>query len=112
MYALSLALIFLHSGLTHRPSRHTIKSLGLGRRMIYLVSWTFNVFATWSVALFAVATHILFATSPRRFVKLLRFGDGSCHETSFARPCPCSRVFVHLVLLRSVRSCCRFVRLS
>jgi hypothetical protein len=43
MYALSSELVFPHSGLKYGPSRHAIKSLGLGRRIIYLLCRTLDV---------------------------------------------------------------------
>src|SRR5712692_7170658 len=42
-YTLSPELIFPHSSLKYRPSRHVIKSLGLGRRVIYLLCRTLGV---------------------------------------------------------------------
>jgi len=101
------------SSMTYRPFRHAIKSLGLGRRMIYLFCRTLDI----SRALVGCAVSCAFAhfvpdvgqeTIRQAF---LRFGNGSWYEASFLRPRPCSCVFVHLVLLRSVRSGRRFAQL-
>jgi hypothetical protein len=82
MYALSPALIFPHFGLKYRPSQHAVKSLGLGRRMIYLLCRNLTFRELWSVALFAAATHILFPASPRRVQLGLEF------KSSRPRPNP------------------------
>src|SRR5258708_7562493 len=98
-------LIFPHSGLKYRPSHHAIKSLGLGRRLIYLFCWTLDV----SRALVGCAVCCGNAHSVSGVAKTIRwmflsFREGSCHEAYFFRPRPCSHVFVRLLLLRSVRS--------
>lgn len=92
--------------------RHAIKSLGLGRRMIYLFFGTLDISRA-LVGCSVSCVYVYFVQDVGQEMirqAFLRFRDGSWHEASFLRPRPCSRVFVHLVLLRSVRSGCRLVQ--